>query len=419
MKRIRPVCRALTSIVALVALGTGLLGAAPASAETRSVRLVVESVDLATNPVPSEPSADSGAPEAVGSSWLTSSVQDPQQSFTAIGSHWQDASGARLQLSVSPDGIHWGTWITVPADETIEATREDGEPNPFAGETLGALVFVDPSSRYFRFRVLRPAGASSEDVPRRVSLHVIDPGSPIPRESTGAAVHVAPPSEPPVAPSERTAPTRRAIAPPPEIPGSIPAAPKPTIFTRAQWGARPPRTDYTFTLAGHVGIHHTATVEDFAASTWEECAARVRAIQTYHIDTRGWNDIGYAYVVCKHGHVFQAREDDDDATDVQGAHDGFNRGSTGISAFGYFHPPVDHQPTEAQLSAIVQLTVWIASRRGIDPLGRTLYPAFGAAVDNIYGHREVSATDCPGDHLYSRMEAIRAAVGDRALRQLY
>jgi len=211
----------------------------------------------------------------------------------------------------------------------------------------------------------------------------------------------------------------RAAAPPPEIPTTFPHAGRPRIFTRAEWGARPPRTGYTTTLAGHVGIHHTATVEDFEATTWDECAARVRAIQTYHIDTQGWNDIGYAYVVCRHGDVFQAREDDDDATDVQGAHDGFNRGSTGISAFGYFNPPVNHQPTPAQLSSIVLLTSWIASRREIDPFGRSLYPAFGSPVDNVYGHRDVGATACPGDGLYTLLEAIRSAVSDRILIQLY
>jgi hypothetical protein len=73
------------------------------------------------------------------------------------------------------------------------------------------------------------------------------------------------------------------------------------------------------------------------------------------MDTNGWNDIGYAYVVGSHGHVFQAREDDDDTTDVQGAHDGFNRGSSGLSALGWFHPPVDQRPSEAQLAALVEL----------------------------------------------------------------
>ncbi|MRR11925.1 hypothetical protein EG835_05525, partial [bacterium] len=255
--------------------------------------------------------------------------------------------------------------------------------------------------------------------PGRISFHVIDPGPSRQEGQAGALADASQEPGIPLADSEAAGPSRRAVAPPPEIPGTVPGAPKPHFFTRAEWGARPPRTGYSFTVAGHIGIHHTATVEDFAASTWEECAARVRAIQTYHIDANGWNDIGYAYVVCKHGDVFQAREDDDDTTDVQGAHDGVNRGSTGISAFGYFHPPVDHQPTEAQLSAIVRLSAWIASRRGIDPLGRTLYPAFGAAVGNVYGHREVSATACPGDNLFARMDALRTAVSDRVLRQLY
>ena len=124
---------------------------------------------------------------------------------------------------------------------------------------------------------------------------------------------------------------------------------------------------------------------------------RLRAIQAFHMGTNGWNDIGYAWAVCPHGDVFQAREDDDDTTDVQGAHDGFNRGSTGITLFGYFHPPVNHHPTEAQLSALVDLVAWIARLREIDPLGRSSYEAFGAPVDNVYGHREVKETSCVVD----------------------
>ena len=402
MRHIRPFHPTPLALVAVVALVASLVAAAPAAAEVRSVRLVLESADLTAGSIESE-----------------SSVQDPRQSFSAVGSHWTNAPGTRIQLSVSPDGVRWGEWITIPPDEEIETTRENGEPNPFAGETLGALVFVDPASRFFRLRALRPAGTRFEDGPGRISVHVIDPGNADVRDPAMAPTHAAPASEPLPALSGAAGLPHRAAAPPPEIPSSMPGAPKPAIFTRAEWGARPPRTGYSLTLAGHIGIHHTATVEDWAATTWEECAARVRAIQTYHIDTQGWNDIGYAYVVCKHGHIFQAREDDDDTTDVQGAHDGFNRGSTGISAFGYFHPPVDHQPTEAQLSAIVRLAAWIASRRGVDPVGRSLYTAFGAPVDNIYGHREVSATACPGDNLYARKEALRAAVGDRVLQQLY
>jgi len=145
----------------------------------------------------------------------------------------------------------------------------------------------------------------------------------------------------------------------------------------------------------------------------------MRSIQAFHMETNGWNDIGYAWAICRHGDVFQAREDDDDATDVWGAHDGWNRGSTGITVFGYFHPPVNHQPTDAQISALTDLVAWIASLREIDPLGRSLYEAFGAPVDNVYGHREVKATDCPGDHLFALKELIRRSASEKALRQVY
>jgi hypothetical protein len=114
--------------------------------------------------------------------------------------------------------------------------------------------------------------------------------------------------------------------------------------------------------------------------------------------------------------VFQAREDDDDLTDVHGAHDGWNRGSAGISCLGYFHAPFNHQPTEEMLTALTGLLAWIADRRAIDPLGAGLYEPFGAIVDNLYGHREVTATACPGDILFALKEPIRVGVAETISR---
>ena len=53
----------------------------------------------------------------------------------------------------------------------------------------------------------------------------------------------------------------------------------------------------------------------------------------------------------------------------------------------------------------------------VDPLGRSLYEAFGGPADNFYGHRDVSATACPGDRLYVELGAIRTAAAERALSQ--
>jgi N-acetylmuramoyl-L-alanine amidase len=37
------------------------------------------------------------------------------------------------------------------------------------------------------------------------------------------------------------------------------------------------------------------------------CAGRVRNIQRYHQDEKGWLDIAYSHVVCRHGYVFVGR----------------------------------------------------------------------------------------------------------------
>jgi hypothetical protein len=400
-------------LLAFGTLATVLAGAAPARAETLSARVVQEGTDFARGHLSGGLSLRGGGLRAATGGTYLSAPLDAGQAFTAIGPHWRGAPAAELELSVSEDGIRWGRWIAVPREGTIEELREDGEPNPLAGETLGALVFVAPGSRFVRYRVRLPAGPPGEADLGRISFHVIEAGAVGPDAPPTSLREPAP--EEPDRPAGLAKSGRQAAAPPPEEPDPIAHASKPPIYRRVTWGARPPKAGYSYTLANHIGFHHTATVADWSAETWEECAARLRAIQTYHMDTNGWNDIGYAWVICKHGDVFQAREDDDDASDVHGAHDGLNRGSTGVSLLGYFHPPVDHHPTEAQVASLVDLMAWISSLRGIDPLGRSLYEPFGGPVDNVYGHREVKATDCPGNHLFELKEHIRTSVSDRLL----
>jgi hypothetical protein len=37
------------------------------------------------------------------------------------------------------------------------------------------------------------------------------------------------------------------------------------------------------------------------------CAARVRGMQRFHMETRGWLDVAYNHVFCRHGYVFVGR----------------------------------------------------------------------------------------------------------------
>ena len=57
----------------------------------------------------------------------------------------------------------------------------------------------------------------------------------------------------------------------------------------------------------------------------QTCIQRVRSIQNFHIDDRGWADIGYHFLVGENGKVYEGR-----GWDRQGAHSpGFNNDAYG------------------------------------------------------------------------------------------
>ncbi len=298
--------------------------------------------------------------------------------FSAVAVLANSGSDGELNIRVSADGREWSSPTRVPDDEPNPPLDERGRAHAFALDRVSSLYFPrsDPGApaRFLAFEF-----AHARNPPARVIVHFIDAGaSPEPR------------------PRARAADADHPLKPP--------------LVSRAAWGARPPRYPYTLTLANHLAIHHTAGVSDGAAATTEECAAQVRAIQAFHQDTREWNDIGYSYLICGTGEVFQAREDDDDATDVWGAHDGFNRGSMSVSLMGYFHPPYNQVPAAPMLDSLVRTLSWMADIRAVDPLDSSLYAAFGAVRTHIYGHREVRATDCPGDVVFAMKDSLRLAV---------
>lgn len=304
-------------------------------------------------------------------------IVEAPHTFTAVAFLAEASSDGRMFVRVSADGRDWSVERELPDEAANDALDERGRAHPFALDRVSALYFPAAPARFVAFQY---RGASR--APARVTAHFIDAGA--------AALRVQ---------SEAGDPAGHPLKPP--------------LVRRAEWGARPPRYAYTLTLARHLAIHHTAGVADGQAATREQCAAEVRAIQAFHQDSRGWNDIGYSYLVCSTGDVFQGREDDDDATDIWGAHDGFNDGSMSVSLLGYYHPPYNQVPSPAMMEALAATLAWMAAIRDVDPWGESLYPAFGAVRTNIYGHREVRATDCPGDIVFAIKDVIRALVAER------
>lgn len=78
------------------------------------------------------------------------------------------------------------------------------------------------------------------------------------------------------------------------------------IVTRDEWTAQPPSsslTDLQLPIS-RVIIAHTATE---GCQTQEECMFRVRYIQTFHMNSRNWDDIGYNFLVGGDGNVYEGR----------------------------------------------------------------------------------------------------------------
>ena len=149
---------------------------------------------------------------------------------------------------------------------------------------------------------------------------------------------------------------------------------------RHEWGAAPPARPLTPLDPGQVTdvyLHHTTGPQQPEIQPW------LRSIQRFHQETRGWNDIGYSYIVDRNGTVWEGRGGN------VGAHTkGFNSRAIGIDYLGDGEQPVP----DPALRAINLLIDLMATR----------YP-----IRIVRGHRNVGKTACPGDWLYGWLQAGR------------
>ncbi|MFA6092793.1 MAG: peptidoglycan recognition family protein [Elusimicrobiota bacterium] len=173
-----------------------------------------------------------------------------------------------------------------------------------------------------------------------------------------------------------------------------PAGPSPEPFvlefiSRSLWGARSPSEPYEPMLPELISIHHTAGEQPMGV---QDAQDEMALMQRYHQKGRGWNDIGYHFILDGAGRVYRGRP-----VNVVGAHvRDNNEGNIGISLMGNFQQKRG-KPTEQQLGALITLVRWLAREYGVPPAG-------------IFAHRDEDPdTVCPGAALYKLMPAIRKA----------
>lgn len=164
------------------------------------------------------------------------------------------------------------------------------------------------------------------------------------------------------------------------------------LISRDQWGARPPKSPFTYVGSTQgVKVHYEGTFvpPDLAHPDQHgRCAGRMRDIQASHqANTKEkYICVAYSAVVCPHGAVFEGRG----LHHLQGAN-GPGLNSQHYSVCAMLGDSGLTEPTDAQLHGLRDAIEWLR--------------AAGGAGEEIRGHRDGFATDCPGGLLYRWVQA--------------
>ena len=326
------------------------------------------------------PTVPVGAARLVGLSWRNT----PDAPWTAAG-------GARAWLRTER-AAGWSGWSAAgPAD--------DG-PDPGSGEEHQQRVFTDgvwleAGSRAVQVRIELPGrAAASVD---QLTAHLVEPD---------------------MAPLTPATPPRG---------GAVAMTSQPAIITRARWGAderlrrAPPRYAGTVLAAF---VHHTAQTNHYSKA---ESAALVRADYLYHVRGRGWNDIGYNFLIDRYGQVFEGRAGGVDRPVIGACTAGFNTSTSCVALLGTFSSA---RPPAAAMTALRRLLAWKLDLSHVDAAYSTVLTSAGGSTSRfrsgtrvrlrtISGHRDTSYTACPGATVYGQITRLRLAVAASGGPKIY
>lgn len=336
--------------------------------------------------------------------------------FSLLGVSWQDADrqlDGTVQVRTRDAGTgEWTGWRDLETGvDPLEVPEADSEERG-ATEPL----WTGPSDGV-EVQVVHADGTTAAGLPKGLQVNLVDPGVVTTAETKLDPAAFVTAETPTPTPGTSTEPTG---SPAPATPTAPPSSvPQPPVVARAGWGAdeamSPEAPEYNPDVKA-VFVHHSAGTNDYSCA---ESPALVRGIYAYHVQTNGWKDLGYNFLVDKCGTVFEGRKGGIDQP-VLGAHTyGWNRESAGIAVLG------DHTSTgasQAALTSVARVAAWKLGQYGADPAG-TVQLTAGATQDNYFGtsytagtayefdrvsaHRDGFNSECPGNSLYAQLPSIR------------
>jgi hypothetical protein len=181
------------------------------------------------------------------------------------------------------------------------------------------------------------------------------------------------------------------------------ACAQPLVCLRNCWcpdGSCPKDNTPTPTNVTHLIVHHSAggnNATDFA-----------QVVQSYwdlHVNTNGWDDIGYNWLIDPNGVIYEGR-----GSGILGAHFScMNQQTAGICMVGNFSALT---PSDTAFASLKQLLAWESCDKNVVLTDTSVHPSSQLNLPHVSAHRDGNlstapnscavGTVCPGDSLYIR-----------------
>ncbi|MGY0539808.1 N-acetylmuramoyl-L-alanine amidase [Nocardioides sp. YJ-D4] len=382
--------------------------AVPSAAQVPSdpVDAHLEEISLTAPGMAGRVTAEAKKATSAGDAVTVTSLPQPVDGFGTVGLTWapgavvpEEAIGADVRTL--EDGT-WSDW------QALDVHVDDHAPDPDSAEADGSrpgtMEAVVGEVDQVQTR-LRLTGAQ---VPADLRLAVITPGEAEASRSESPEIETGGDDAP--EPAEGAQGTTSAEEGETATLSAAAYTAEPSIYSRRQWGADesvreagPP--DYHEVRGGFV--HHTVNTNSY---TRDQVPGIIRSIYAYHVQSRGWRDIGYNFLIDKFGRIWEGRYGGVDRP-VVGAHtSGYNSYAFGASAIGNFD---NVAPPTALVNAFGTLFAWklslhgVRGNKGSTRIGDRTFPYA------IMGHRDAGSTACPGRYLYAKLSTIRSQAGSK------
>jgi hypothetical protein len=297
--------------------------------------------------------------------------------FIAISAVLQGANfshdAVELFVFATPDGETKNRWIALEHDHHNEQTDNQLSFPP---------IYLSSKTKHFRYKIIRN---KKEVELSKITLQLFVPANVHPVENNALDVE--------------------------ESAGRACSCSQPASVGRASWGssygltANSSCSSPSYTTVTHLIVHHAA-----GSNTSTNWAAVVASIWNYHVNSNGWCDVGYNWLIDPNGVLYVGRGG---GNNVVGAHMcGYNQKTMGVCMLGDYNTAT---PSTAAMNKLAEIFAWKCCNAGIDPLGSGPITSYPGTMNNISGHKQGCSpgyTDCPGTNLFSQLSNLRTAVNN-------